>query len=107
MPTARNARGIDILAYNADASRIISIQVKALSARSAVPLGTHLNNVMGDFWIIVNKVITSPTSFILSPSEVRSLAARNEKEGRVSYWLDPPRYDQPQFQDAWSRLDGC
>lgn len=49
MPTARNARGVDIIAYNAEASRTISVQVKALSKRSAVPLGSNLDKVMGDF----------------------------------------------------------
>lgn len=91
MPTARNARGVDIIAYNADASRTISVQVKALSKRSAVPLGSNLNKVMGDFWVIINKAVTSPSAYVLLPSEAKSLAARNEKDGRVSFWLEPPR----------------
>lgn len=36
MPTARNAKGVDILIYNYDASVTRSIQVKALSKRSPV-----------------------------------------------------------------------
>lgn len=104
LPTARNARGIDIIAYNTDASRTISFQVKALSKRSAVPLGPSLDKVMGDFWVIINKAVTSPTTYILLPSEVKELAVRNEKNGRVSYWIDPPRYDQSQFKEAWERL---
>lgn len=104
MPTARNARGVDIMAYSADASRTISVEVKALSKRSAVPLGSNLNKVMGDFWVIINKAVTSPSAYVLLPSEAKSLAARNEKDGRVSFWLDPPRYDQPQFKEAWERL---
>ena len=104
MPTARNARGVDIIAYSADASRTIAVQVKALSKRSAVPLGSSLEKVMGDFWIIINRAVTSPTAFILLPSEVKALAVRNEKDGRCSFWLDPPRYDQPQFKEAWERL---
>ncbi len=28
MPTARNARGVDIIAYNSDATRFIGVQVK-------------------------------------------------------------------------------
>ena len=47
MPTSRNARGIDIIAYSADASRFVGIQVKALSKRNPVPLGPSLDKVMG------------------------------------------------------------
>jgi hypothetical protein len=28
MPTARNARGVDVIAYSADASRFVGVQVK-------------------------------------------------------------------------------
>ena len=104
MPTSRNARGVDIIAYNNDATRFIGIQVKALTKRDPVPLGTSLEKVIGDFWIIVNKVASSPSAFILLPSEVKQLAHRGEKEGRVSYWLQPKVYDQELFRKAWDRI---
>ena len=79
MPTARNARGVDIIAYSRDASRFVGVQVKALSKRNPVPLGTSLDKIMGDFWVIVNKVATpTPSAFILLPSEVRERAHRGE-----------------------------
>jgi hypothetical protein len=78
--------------------------VKALSKRNPVPLGTSLDKIMGDFWVIVNKVATSPSAFILLPSEVRASAHRGEKEGRVSFWLQPTDYDQEQFREAWERI---
>lgn len=104
MPTARNARGVDIIAYSRNASRFVGVQVKALSKRNPVPLGNSLDKIMGDFWIIVNKVTVSPTAFILLPEEVRELAHRGEKDGNVSYWLQPPSYDQPAFREAWDRI---
>lgn len=105
MPTARNARGVDIIAYSADATRFISVQVKALSKRAAVPLGPSLDKVMCDHWIIVNKAVSeAPVAFILHPHEVKKLAKKNEKAGRVSYWLDPPQYDRDEFRGAWGRL---
>ena len=55
MPTARNARGVDIIAYSRDASRFVGIQVKAPSRRNPVPLGTSLEKCMGDFWVIINR----------------------------------------------------
>jgi len=104
MPTARNARGVDIIAYNSDASHFIGVQVKALSKRNPVPLGVTLAKCMGDFWIIINKVATTPTAFVLLPSEVKERAHRGEKDGRVSFWLQPTDYDQPQFREAWERI---
>lgn len=104
MPTARNARGVDIIAYNKDASRYVGIQVKALSKRSPVPLGTSLDKIMGDYWIIINKVATTPSAFILLPDEVRKLAKRGEKEGRISFWLQPREYETEAFHEKWKRI---
>lgn len=116
MPTARNARGVDIIAYNQDASRFIGVQVKSLSKRNPVPLGTSLDRIMGDFWIIVNELASvnpqtgrsdsaaAPSAFILRPSEVRALAHRGEKDGRVSFWLQPVGYDRRKFLEAWHRI---
>jgi hypothetical protein len=104
MPTARNARGVDLIAYDHDASRMISIQVKALSARAAVPLGTSLDKVMGQYWVILNRVATAPTAFILEPAEVKALAKSNVKDGKTTYWLDPPMYERAEFREAWQRI---
>ena len=106
MPTARNARGIDIIAYSPDgAPRFIGIQVKALSKGTPVPLGKTLDKIMGEYWIIVNNAISEkPSAFIMPPEEVRDRAHRGEKDDRVSYWLQPRDYDQEQFHERWDRL---
>ena len=67
MPTARNARGIDIVAYDKTGERFIGIQVKALSKKDPVPLGPSLEKVMGDFWVIVNNLASEPNAFIMLP----------------------------------------
>jgi hypothetical protein len=104
MPTARNARGIDILAYNRDCTKVVSLQVKALSKRAPVPLGTSIDALMGDYWIVVNDLLKEPTIYILEPGEVRKFAHRGEKDGRISYWLQPREYATDQFRDQWQRL---
>jgi hypothetical protein len=104
MPTARNARGVDIIAYNFDATRFIGVQVKSLSKRDPVPLGNSLEKVMGDYWVIVNRIASEPAAFILFPTEVRDLAHRGEKDGRISFWLQPAAYDKPEFRNAWERI---
>lgn len=106
MPTARNARGVDLIAYSEDASKIISVQIKALSKRNPVPLGTSLDKLIGDFWLIVTKTgYNEHITFVMLPDEVKAAAHRGEsKDGKVSYWLQPPRYDQPEFREAWDRI---
>lgn len=104
MITSRNARGVDVIAYNQDCTQMISIQVKSLSKRNPVPLGTSLERVMGDYWIIVNNLQGNPAAFILLPGEVRNLAHRGEKDGKVSFWLQPTAYDKQAFREAWQRI---
>lgn len=101
MPTSRNARGIDIIAYNSEATEYIGVQVKSLSKRNAVPLGSSLDKIMGDYWVIVDKVAAHPRAFVLKPDDVRLLAKYNDKDGKRSYWLNPQQYDQEQFANAW------
>ena len=104
MPTARNAKGIDILAYNTDCSKIIGIQVKTLSKRAGVSIGSTLDKVIGDYWVIVNEVQKDPKVYILTPAEVKKLAHSREKDGKISYWLKKERYEQEQYYEAWNRF---
>jgi len=104
MPTARNARSVDIIAYSRDAAHFRGIQVKALSKRNPVPLGKSLEKVMGDYWIIVNRVATKPSAFVLTPQEVIQVAYRGEKDGRISYWLQPGDYEKERFREARERI---
>jgi len=88
MPTARDARGVDITAYNENASRFIGNQVKTLSKPVGVPLGQSIDKLMGHFWIVVAG-LRSPESFVLVPGEVEEPAVRQEskKDGKLSFWL--------------------
>jgi hypothetical protein len=107
MPTARIARGIDLLAYDATASRFLGIHVKTLSKTRPppVPLGISIETFLGDWWIIVTKITTDkPECFIMKPDEVRRLAHRGEKDGRISYWLQPNKYQTNEFREAWDRI---
>ncbi len=104
MPTSRNAKGIDIIAYNGDCTRTISFQVKTLSKRAPVPLGTTIDKLLGDFWVIVNNVENTPGIFVMKPKEIRERAHRGEKAGKVSYWLQPKSYELDEFRDKWDRI---
>jgi len=104
MPTARNARGIDLIAYDKTGREFIGVQVKALTKRAPVPLGSSLDNIMGDWWVIVNNIGKDPKTYVLRPDEVRDLAHRGEKDGRVSYWLQPRSYCVDEYSEAWERI---
>ncbi|MCX6064091.1 MAG: hypothetical protein NTV26_07950 [Caldiserica bacterium] len=105
MPTARNARGIDIIAYSPDAKSFCGIQVKTVSKRDAIPLGDSLERMMGDYWVVVSQMASgSPCAYVLTPDEVTALAHRNERDGKVSYWLERVGYENSMFLEAWGRL---
>ncbi len=105
MPTARNAKGIDVLIYSQDAKRTHSVQVKALSKRNPVPLGAHTDGLIGDFFVVCCNVDSEPPNcFVLTPDEVRSLAHKGVKDDKTSFWLQPKHYDRPEFREAWGRI---
>lgn len=105
MPTARNAKGIDILIYSQDAARTRTIQVKTLSKGSPVPLSNKLDHLFADFVVVCRHVIReTPECFILTPGEVRQLVHRGEKNGKVSFWLWPRHYAKDEFREKWERI---
>jgi hypothetical protein len=70
-----------------------------------VPLSGTLDRLLGDFFVICrNVVMDSPECFVLRPNEVRTRAHRGEKEGRVSYWLQPKDYAIEEFREASERI---
>ena len=104
MPTARNARGIDVVAYNGDASKFLGIQVKSLSKRSAVPVGTSMSKIMGDYWIVVTRIATTPVAYVLSKEEVLARTHKAEKNGKASFWIEPGVYEIEEFRNAWPKV---
>jgi hypothetical protein len=104
MPTSRNARGVDLMAYSQDGSRKLTVQVKALSARNAVPLGTNVANLTADYFVVCRYVRREkPDCFVLTLEEVRRLAHPSGKD-KVSYWLEAAQYEAPAFLENWDKL---
>ena len=104
MPTARNTRGIDVVCFSVDGKTVRTIQVKSLTKADTVPLGTDLEKIMGDFWVIVNSLGTNhPRAYILLPHEVQALAVRN-RSGKRAYWLPLKQYAVDAFEEQWQRI---
>ena len=102
MPTARNAKGVDIIAYSPDGKKYIGIQVKTLSKRNPIPVG-DIDKVIGDFWLVVtNATETIPPVYIFTPSEIKGLAQRHGK----SWWIHPNRYEKNDlYYEKWDKID--
>ena len=84
MPTSRNAKGIDIVAYS-DSSRFTTIQVKSFSKPCAVPLGQSLNVNISDFWCIVYQKKDGIEVYVMKPEEILD---RAHKDSKGSYWME-------------------
>jgi hypothetical protein len=108
MPTARNAKGIDVLIYSQDAGRTRTIQVKTLSKASPVPMSNKLDHLFADFVVVCRHAVREPPElpecFVLTPEEIRKVVHKGVKEGRVSYWLQPKDYAKPEFLERWDRI---
>lgn len=101
LPTTRNAKGVDVVIYSQDAKRSYTIQVKALSKRNPVPFGAK-PNLIADFVVVVINVMDEkkvPDVFIIKAEDVKRRLHKGEKNGRVSYWLQPKDYEE--FKGKW------
>ena len=100
MPTSRNAKGIDIVAYKD--GKYIGLQIKTLSVRNPIPIGGDIDNLMGDYWVIVTRVAEKdiPDVYVMTPEEIKAKAHLGGK----TYWVEPKEYDIPEFKEKWERI---
>lgn len=104
MPTARNAKGVDVVVYDSKGTAYLGLQVKTLSERWPVPLGTGKVHAQSDFWCIVNLnkkkgSAAQPRVFVMTPEEIAA-----GMSGSKSKWLQPPVYDRGQYEERWNRI---
>jgi hypothetical protein len=105
VPPTANGKGVDFLIYSQGASQKLTIKVRAFSRRKAVSLRATPDNILADYLVVCSKVIEdNPVCFILMQEEVRGLANRNKKGGRVSFWLELRDYETEQFRETWGRI---
>jgi hypothetical protein len=104
-PPTGDAKGVDFLVYGQDASRGLTIKVRAFSRRKAVSLGATPDNFLAHYLVVCSQVIEdNPECFVLTREEVRGLANRNDKDGKVSYWLELRDYETEQYREKWGRI---
>ena len=78
MPTARNARGVDLIVYDTAGTKSIGIQVKTLSRYSPVPVGNWQDMSLVRYWCIVvlnpekGSDNQTPCVYVASPEEIKN-----------------------------------
>ncbi|MDE3111514.1 MAG: hypothetical protein KGK34_01070 [Chloroflexota bacterium] len=105
MPTARNARGIDIVAYSQDGKRTRTIQVTALSKRNAAVLGGSLDGPIAEFVVVCRNVRTAnPESFVLTADETLARAKRGGQPEKPTFWLETKAYEGDGYCERWDKI---
>lgn len=96
LPTSRNARGVDLVIYDQTSTKKNTVQIKALSRNSPVPLGNSLDTLFADYLVIVRNVATATPEIFTGKVTVRLKAKvhMGVKDGKRSYWLQPKEYEQ-------------
>ena len=102
MPTSRNAKGIDIIAYSPDGKNYLGIQVKTLSNPVHIRLGEEKEKIMGDYWIIVvlkdkQNPTCNPTMYVLTKDEVIARGNNYIKNGKKTAFLHKNKYEDEKF----------
>lgn len=92
-----------MLVTDADETIQFGVQSKALSKRQAVPLGTKIDDLRSEWWVVtINANSDNPTCYIMRKEEVRLRASQDKNGG--AYWLEPRDYDHDEFRNAWDRI---
>lgn len=113
MPTIKNAKGIDIVAYSENGGEMLTIQTKGFTDSQSISFQTK-DDVIADFYIIATQVYEHPPIvYILTKDEVKDhLVPYKDK-----FWVDKRIY-QPkkksknnygqdlsqQFVETWGKV---
>lgn len=100
MPTARNAKGADIIAYTPDQKRFFTIQIKAMSKLTNVSLGYSLDALDCEWWIVVADVYDDPVAYVLTRDEI----VKTAKLYGDTYWAQGSQFDTELTRNRWNRI---
>lgn len=122
LTTSRNAKGADILVYNEECTRSVTVQVKTMTVRSDINVGRTASNsessrpnLISDIWVFVDfskNVNENPTCYIYKKTELEKshIAPDNnpgKKTNTYSWWISHKTIlnESNQGKDAWSKFD--
>ena len=100
--TIKRRRPNIVVCKNEANSREVVIRVRSSSEQDAISLEDSLENIQGDFWIIVTRLnYGEPQTYILSSDEVKK-GASQDGDGRN--WLEPEDYVMEEFKEKGKRI---
>jgi hypothetical protein len=97
--TSRNARGIDLTAYDQSGKHHITVQVKALSKQVNVPVGND-DNLIADYVVVcVDALDRHPKCYVVKAQQITDglIGFKGKKDGK--YWLPTKAYMDAKFLD--------
>lgn len=107
LPTSRNARGIDLVAYRDNNNkRPILLQIKTISNGNAVPIGNSFINSYADYWAIVDlrNLKQEPYIYVMNLEDVKKSITKNEKNGKTSLWLEKKSYVKDEYREKLEEI---
>lgn len=106
LPTIKNARAVDIIAYNELGDKTISIQAKGYTNTESVGSFSDKEKIIADYYVVANHVYENPDTYILTRREV----IENLTENKNGFWLEKSRktsekyYMKPEFLESWEKI---
>ncbi|SIM79516.1 hypothetical protein [Cuniculiplasma divulgatum] len=100
LPTSRNAKGIDIIAYGKQGEKMLMIQTKGYTKKAAVGPFKDVSEIIADFYIVSWNVYTSPVTYILTKEELKSVLSKH----KGVYWAESKDYAKDDFLQRWDKI---
>ena len=107
LPTIKNAKAIDIIAYKENGEQPISIQTKGFTNVESVGKFRDEADIAADFYIITTNIYERPVTYILTKSDVKKNLTKNED----GHWLEKSSvkgsdryYLKDEFRENWEKI---
>ena len=106
MPTARNAKGVDIVGYD-EHGKAFTVQVKTLTKRNAIAFGGDKNHIIADYLVAVVLQAKWEGVYIWIRKEMRKakISKYTGKDGKEGHWLESKTWTKDTAaRNAWEKI---
>ncbi len=89
MPTARNAKGVDIVGYD-DCGKAFTVQVKTLTKCNAIPLSGGANHLLADYFVVVVLEGKWKNEYVWTREEMQNaqVSVFTGKDDKKQHWFE-------------------
>lgn len=106
MPTARNAKGIDIVGYD-EHGKAFTVQVKTLTKRNTIPLTSNGSHLMADYFIVLILEGKYSGTYIWTREEMQNIdiSVFPGKDGKKHHWFQSKFWTKDlTSRNAWPKI---